>query len=221
MRRLRAKVVWLTLICASLGVGTSLWIHTVRQRSILEKVYRIGAEESPPYMSLSPDGTASGFVFDVIEEAAKRRGIHLKWVPLVVPHGLDSSINDGVVDMWGLAAVTPDRAAKVHLTEGWLKVPLCLVTLTGSKIARPADMAGKTVTHLDNPIMAGIARQFLPGSQSKPLRTREEVIHAVCSGQVTGSVVNARFVDTVLSERPEGCEKASLRVNILVGASRD
>ena len=220
MQRWRAKIVWSAVICVLASVGIALWIHTVRQRAIVERVYRIGAEESPPYMSLTPDG-AHGFVVDVIQEAAKRRGIHLKWVPLAVPHGLDSAITDGVVDMWGLAAVTPDRAAKVHLTDGWLKVPLCLVTLTGSKIQRPADMAGKTVTHLDNPIMTGIARQFLPGSHSVPVRTREDVIHAVCSGQVTGSVINARFVDTVLSQRPEGCEKASLRVNILVGASRD
>jgi len=202
-------------------VGVSLWVHEARQRAIIHKVYRIGAEESPPYMSLGPDGTASGFVVDVINEAANRSGIKLKWVPLVVPHGLDSAINENIVDMWGLAAVTPDRQSKAHLTEGWLKVPLCLVTLTDSKIIRPSDMVGRTVSHLDNSIMAGITSQFLPGSRSVPARAREDVIQGVCSGKVIGGVINARYVDTVLSQRPEGCEKASLRVNILVGASRD
>jgi len=149
MRRFSTSVVWLILICAIVSaVGILLWIHAVRQRSILGRVYRIGAEESPPYMSLAPDGSPSGFVFEVLQEAAKRRGIQLKWVPLVVPHGLDTSISDGVVDMWGWAAFTPERQAKFHLTAGWLKVPLSLVSLTGSKIMRPMDMAGRTVTSI-------------------------------------------------------------------------
>jgi signal transduction histidine kinase len=68
--------------------------------------------------------------------------------------------------------------------------------------------------------MANVAQQFLPGSKSVPKRTREDVVRSVCSAEVAAGVVNARFVDTVLSQRPEGCEKASLRVNVLVGAGR-
>jgi len=204
-----------SIVLAALGFGLS------RRRSVIRPVYRIGAEDSPPYMALARDGSASGFVVEVLQEAARRSGVHLQWVPLVVPHGLDSPIRDGVVDMWGFAAVTPERKAQFHLTEGWLKVPLYLVSLTGSKIMRPADTTGQPLAHLDNPTMAGIARQFLPGAKSLQMRTREDIIRAICSGDVTAGVVNARFMDTVLSQRPEGCEKASLRANFLIGASSD
>jgi signal transduction histidine kinase/CheY-like chemotaxis protein len=122
--------------------------------------------------------------------------------------------------MWGVAAITPPRQAKFHLTEQWLRVPLCLVSLSGSKIMTTGDTLGRTVALLDNPIMAGVAQQFLPGAKPVPKRSREDVVRSVCLGEVTAGIVNARFVDGVLIQRPEGCEKAALRVNVLVGAGR-
>ena len=204
-------------ICLTIA-AISLWFERDRRRAVFDRVYRVGAENSPPYMFLAPDGSVSGFVVEVIQEAARRHGLRLKWVPVAISHGLDAPIRDGVVDMWGIASTSPKRRASFHLTEEWLRAPLCLVSLSGSKIMRTVDTVGRTVARLDNPIMAGVAQQYLPGAKSVPKRTREDVVRSVCSGEVTAGVVNARFVDTVLIQRPEGCEKASLRVNVLVGA---
>jgi signal transduction histidine kinase/ActR/RegA family two-component response regulator len=186
-----------------------------RRRAVLDRVYRVGAENSPPYMIVGPDGSLTGLAVEVFQEAAKRRGIHLQWTPLAVPRGLDQPVLDGVVDMWPNAASTLARKARFHVTSEWLLSPISLVSLTGSQIMGPADMRHRTIAHLNNPIMTGVARQFFPGAESVPRATREAVVRAVCSGEVTAGLLNARFIETVFAQRPEGCEKAALSVLVV------
>jgi hypothetical protein len=134
------------------------------------------------HMIVAPDGSFTGLVPDVIREAGQRRGLHLKWVPLPDPTGLDSSIASGVVDIWGIAAITPERLTNpgLYLTQEWLTPPICIISLTPSNILRPADLARRTLARLDNSIMAGVAERFLAGSKSVPKKTRAEVARAVC-----------------------------------------
>jgi signal transduction histidine kinase/ActR/RegA family two-component response regulator len=223
MRRFLKRNRWFALIiCVCLTIASVVFgLERRGKRMVLDRVYRVGVENSPPYMIVAPDGSFAGLVPDVIREAAQRRGLHLKWVPLPDPTGLDSSIASGVVDIWGIAAITPERLTNpsLYLTQEWLTPPICIVSLTPSNILRPADLARRTLAHLDNSIMAGVAERFLAGSKSVPKKTRAEVVRAVCQGEVTAGLINARFVDTILAQRPEGCETALFRVNVLVGAS--
>jgi signal transduction histidine kinase/DNA-binding response OmpR family regulator len=220
MRRFFARrrfiLIALGLTLAAASVVT--WLELSRRRQVFERVYRVGIENSPPYMIIRPDGSFTGLVVEVLDEAARRRGVRLKWLAMDVSRGLDSSVSDGAVDMWGLAAITKDRAAKFHLTSEWLKAPIALVSLTEANILKPAELANRTVTRLNNPIMADIAQRFLPGARSVPKDNRTSVVQAVCSGEASAGLVNDRFVDAVLEQRPAGCEKASLRVNIIPGA---
>jgi hypothetical protein len=43
-------------------------------------VYRIGWEESPPFQMKGETGAPTGFAVQLVEEAARRRGIRLQWV---------------------------------------------------------------------------------------------------------------------------------------------
>jgi signal transduction histidine kinase/DNA-binding response OmpR family regulator len=214
----RRRVFVLVLgVCLSIA-SISTWFELRHRRTVFDQVYRVGVENSPPYMVVAPDGSFTGLVVESLQEAARRRGLRLKWVPLDVSQGLDASVADGVVDMWGVAAMTPARQAKFHLTSEWLNGPMCLVSLSESRVMRPTDMSDRTVARLNNPIMAEIAKRFLPGAKSVPKETRTGVVQSVCSGEATAGLVNARFVETVRAQRPAGCEKVSLRVNVVVGA---
>jgi hypothetical protein len=221
MRRFSKRNRWFALIiCVCLAIASVVFgLERRRKRVVLDRVYRVGVENSPPYMIVAPDGSFTGLVPDVIREAGQRRGLHLKWVPLPDPTGLDSSIASGVVDIWGIAAITPERLTNpgLYLTQEWLTPPICIISLTPSNILRPADLARRTLARLDNSIMAGVAERFLAGSKSVPKKTRAEVVRAVCAGEVTAGLINARFVDTILAQRPQGCETASFRVHVLVG----
>jgi hypothetical protein len=80
--------------------------------------------------------------------------------------------------MWGIAAITPARQAKFHVTSEWLKGPICLVSLSESKVLKPGDMLKRTVARLNNPIMAKLAERFLPGATSVPKETRQAVVRS-------------------------------------------
>jgi hypothetical protein len=77
---------------------------------VFDHVYRVGVENSPPHMVVDPDGSVKGLVIEVLQEAARRRGLRLQWVPIDVAGGLDASLADGVVDMWGNVGYCGDNA---------------------------------------------------------------------------------------------------------------
>jgi signal transduction histidine kinase/CheY-like chemotaxis protein len=211
------------LLALAVGVCLSLaalvvWNELSHRRTVFDRTYRIGAQDSPPNMLVAPDGSVSGLSVDVVNEAARRRGIHLQWVPIRTT--IDESISRGVVDLWPDAAVTVARQARFHLTSEWLRSAICLVSLHNSGVQLPSDKANRTVARLDNVIMTEVVHQFMPQASSVPKKTREDIIRAVCSGEVTAGVVNAKYLDTVLLKRPEGCETASFRVSVLAGAGR-
>ena len=45
-----------------------------------QRVYRIGWMTSPPFEVAGPDGNAAGIAVDLVNLAARRRGIQLTWV---------------------------------------------------------------------------------------------------------------------------------------------
>ncbi|GIU73638.1 MAG: hypothetical protein KatS3mg004_0725 [Bryobacteraceae bacterium] len=48
------------------------------ERLLRERVWRIGWEDDPPNMFTGPDGRPSGFGPELVNQAAKRRGIRLE-----------------------------------------------------------------------------------------------------------------------------------------------
>src|SRR5579859_2738063 len=129
MTRLMTKRSLLALavtVCLSV-TALVLWNELSRKRSLFDRTYRIGAQNSPPYMLLASDGSATGVAVDILNEAARRRGIHLQWVPLRI--SIDESLSRGVVDMWPDVIMTPERQAHFHLTTEWLRTTTSVVSL--------------------------------------------------------------------------------------------
>src|SRR5204863_4883430 len=131
---------------------------------------------------------------------------------------IDEAFTLGVVDLWPNVSMTAERQSQFHLTSEWLRSTISLVSLDDSGVLRPSDMANRTVARLDNSIMAATVHQYMPLARSVPKRTREEVIQAVCAGEATAGVMNAKYANTALLKRPQGCESASLRVIVVPGA---
>src|SRR5579871_4349635 len=121
----RVKGVWITATLAVCAVITAVVVHVAvsRRHAVLDRVYRVGVENNPPYMSVDANGNVSGLTVDVLNEAARRRGIQLQWIPQNVPNGLDATVGSGAVDLWPNAARTPARLAKFYVTSEWLNGP--------------------------------------------------------------------------------------------------
>jgi signal transduction histidine kinase/CheY-like chemotaxis protein len=213
------KTRWFLALILGVCVGVTallFWHEVSRRRTVFDRTYRVGADHSPPYTLLAPDGSIKGLAVDILSEAARRRGIHLKWVPVTTT--IDESISRGVVDLWPDVSMTAARQAHFHVTSEWLRSAICLVSLRDSGVLSSSDTANRIVARLDNPIMAATTHRFMPQAKSIGKKTREDIIRAVCSGEVTAGVMNAKYLDTALLKRPKGCETASLRVHVLAGA---
>jgi diguanylate cyclase (GGDEF)-like protein/PAS domain S-box-containing protein len=198
------------------GIAIGAWFLSNRypapQRSV-----RVGVDHSPPFYSIHPDGSVDGLAVDVLNEAARRRGIKLLWTPL---HDtpLDTALARRVVQIWPLVAATPDRRAKLYLTEPWLESDYILLSLQEHPIRNANDAAGQVVAHARLRFTKMIADQRLSRSKELIRIFRVEAIQAVCTGDAAAALVEGRVLDAILLARPPGCEAAHFHISALPGA---
>ncbi|MGI8744493.1 MAG: ATP-binding protein [Bryobacteraceae bacterium] len=193
-------------------MGAAVWLHPHAKATL--QIYRVGADHAPPYYFIREDGSVEGFAVDVIGEAARRRGISLRWVPLRI-HDPTEAFREGWVDLWPALSPTAERQRSFHLTQPWLRNNYCLISLAGIKAA-----PGK-VAVINNPTTLQYAAIALPHTELKSVTSRDQVVQAVCNGEVAAGYAEARFLDTMLLKRPSGCETAAFQIDIVKGAVRD
>jgi PAS domain S-box-containing protein len=192
------------------GLVITFWLHG--QRLAAQRVYRVGVDTLPPYSIVYPDGTAGGLFVDVINAAARRAGVHIRWTTVNVPY--DQALDRGIVDIWPGMMVTQSRQARYHLSVPWLE--------TYSFVIRLQNATGppKRVASLPRPALAALGKRFFPFATIIPVKKREEILQAVCSRTADAAWYDTRGLNSVLLDRPEGCESAALAVERIPGTRR-
>jgi len=188
-------------LLAAVAAGFSLF-----RFSPLQERARIGVHHSPPYQLIQPDGSASGVVFDVFQEAARRRGITLEW--LTFKTGPIQALQQGTVDLWPVIADIQSKPKDFYLTKPWMINEYCLLSLKGRGITRPEDTVGRLVAHNDLAQARHLTRIHLPGAQFIAVNGRSPILQAVCSGEVDAGFLDASMAQSLLLERVPGCEQA-------------
>lgn len=198
-------------------MAAAAWFgYTHRRPSITE--IRVGVDESPPFYKIAPNGTVSGLAVDVLNEAARSRGIRLIWTPLHdMP--LDDALKNRVVQLWPLVGSTKEREKMFYLSRPWLESDYILVSTQENPIRNAQDAAGKTVAHARLRFTKIIAQKYLPNSPEMVTIFREQAIQAVCTGKVQASLVESRVLDAILLIRPAGCETTRFNISNLPGAT--
>jgi diguanylate cyclase (GGDEF)-like protein/PAS domain S-box-containing protein len=203
-------------VCAALAILAASWFAFLRKPP-LPRTIRVGVDQSPPYYNIKADGSVEGLAVDVLNEAARRRGIHLIWKPLHdIP--IDDVLKAGLVDMWPLLGATAVRRASFFISEPWLETQYVLASLREDPVRNPAEAAGKVVAHARLKFTAAVAGQYLQRSRIIVKHLRSEAIQAVCRGEASATLVESHVLDAILLSRPAGCETANFLVSSLVGA---
>ena len=203
-------------VCAAVAVLAGMWFAFLRKPTLPHAI-RVGVNQSPPYYNIKPDGSVEGLAVDVLNEAARRRGIHLVWKPLHdIP--VDDAFRTGIVDMWPLLGTTAARKASFFISEPWLESQYVLASLREAPVRNPAEAAGKVVAHARLKFTGIIAGKYLQRSRILVTHLRDEAIQAVCKGDASATLVESHVLDAILLTRPAGCEKANFQVSSLVGA---
>jgi signal transduction histidine kinase/CheY-like chemotaxis protein len=207
-------------VCGLAALCAGVWLRTAgRLENIPDREYRIGADHAPPYHFLKPGMAPEGLAVDVMNEAARRAQIRLRWQALnMMP---DEALVQDRVDLWPALGATPWREKNYYQTERWLYNNFVLVSLTGSGEIRGAGGMNRTVAFRNGAYLHSLAGKSMPQARLLPTTSREESISMVCAGEVDAAMVEARFLDSALLDRPPGCASAKLRVEVVPGTTSD
>ena len=82
-------------------------------------------DDLPAVSGSRTGGQASGISVDLVNLAARRRGIRLEWV--YWNNSSESALVSKSVDLWPLITITPERLKVLHISEPYLRHEHCLL----------------------------------------------------------------------------------------------
>lgn len=185
------------------GVGWAIW---ERRAHPVDRVYTIGTDNAFPYHFLTPQGDPSGMVADVIQEAARRSGVKLRW--RLTPEGPSRALTAQTVDLWPLLSVQPALWPDFHFTQPFLRNTYVAVSLNPELMGKTKMGQGAKVGVLRAALATRLAKAAFPGAEIVGFRTREEALTALCEGRLNAVSVESRSAQHAALDRPPGCEGA-------------
>jgi diguanylate cyclase (GGDEF)-like protein len=201
---------------ASAGMAFALLTVLVSCRQAPRSV-AIGVDNSPPFYVFGPDGAVQGLAVEVLDAAARRRNIQIRWVPMR-DTPLDDALASRRVQMWPLVGSTPERKAKFFLSEAWLESDYVLVSPKEKPVRSVAEATGLKIAHARLRMTTILAKRYLAGSQFVVLPDRAQAVQEMCFGRAAAVLVESRMVEAILLERPQGCNLA-LNITTVPGAT--
>ena len=181
---------------------------------------RIGVDQAAPYQSWREGYGPVGFTVDVLEDAARKRGLSLKWINC--PEGPTKAITAGKVDMWPLLGVEVARKLGIYVAQPWLQNEYAILwrTLTPAVHGEAPDWSDKTISVVDLPMSRFLAQSYFSRSKFDPTPNRTVAFQDVCAGRADGAFMEVRLVEPMLLERPTGCAGASLGLRVIPGMTQ-
>ena len=172
-------------ILATIGLGAYAfgnW-HPVRH------TLKVGFQNSPPYHFPDAHGNPTGPAVEILKTAAQRKGISLQWV--FSSQGPEKALASGAVDLWPLMADLPERRGLVYISAPWAKMSYAMVFPDSFPVARPQDLAGKTLAvTVKISSDARVAGQYFASSVIVPRPSAAGVVDAVCSGEAQAGLIS-------------------------------
>ncbi len=181
---------------------------------------RIGVDQAAPYQSWREGYGPVGFTVDVLENAARKRGIALKWINC--PEGPAKALVAGRVDMWPLLGVEVAHKLGVYAPPAWLQNEYAILwrTQTPNLHGDAPDWRGKTISVVDLAMSRSLARGFFTNSNFDPTPNRTVAFEDVCSGKADAAFMEVRLVEPMLLERPSRCNGVSLGLRVIPGMTQ-
>lgn len=184
------------------------------KRMLLERVYRIGWEEDPPNMFTGEDGRPAGFGVELVNEAARRRGIRLEWV--FCPESAERSVRSGKVDLWPTMTVLEERKPYVYFSAPYLNNYMKFVVRKDSGLRTVADLRGRRIAAKDLPINISKTRHWAPGAVVVPVPTTRVALSMLSSGAADAVMGDDLTISMALMQGAlkEGVELAEIDTEV-------
>ena len=172
--------------------------------------FRVGFSISPPYFVAPADGIPHGPVYEIFQEAARRRQIPLQWI--WVPEGADQAIQSGKADLETMLANTPERRKTMTFSAPYTYNSFWMVTTEASGIKSAGDPAAHVVFYSGNGIQSRLARANFPSARFvESTRDDQSALTRVCSGEADAAVVPGRYTNSNETQLGAACKGVQLR----------
>lgn len=209
----------MSLIPVFVLAGVLAFWHWREDRLLTRFEYKVGVDNAPPYNITEPGREPRGIAVEVLTEAARRRNIKLRFVP--VTSLVDDAFRQELIDLWPAATDTRERRRWLAVSEPYLVNRLCVVSLAGAPVRAISELSGKRVSALRARILEELdGGRGVKGVSVVELRGRREGLEAVCSGEVQAAILEQRFVEQALLDRPPKCVGIALNILNAYGADR-
>jgi PAS domain S-box-containing protein len=156
----------------------------------------IGWQDVPPFQYKAEDGSPAGLAVDLIREAARRRGIRLKWQ--WHPGSSEAALRNRQVDLWPLITITPERRKVIHISKPYLQHDFSLLVLAGSSYFHVQDLAPASISYHGLPIGERRLSRLFPNGRRVPAASPKEVVENVCAGRADAAFLDEFTVSAVL-----------------------
>lgn len=216
--RLRTFRRWwiMVILCALAVAGVGAWLG-LRNRA--GRVLTAGAEQSPPYTSWSSDGQVHGYVAEIVEEAARRRGYAVNWVRMGEDGGCDAAIRAERVDLCPAVGVLESRTRDFHISRPWVRNSFNLLTDLRKPLRGDAASSGMTLSLVDDEGTKQHASQLFPHMRHLVEDSQVGAVQALCRGKSAAALVETRLLEQILLRRPPGCDGVEFQNQVLPNAS--
>jgi len=142
----RIRTRWLSAAIAVVIISAAAAYHfTSAPVFDHNRVYRIGYGGDRPLHFADKNGNPAGLAVGMVQEAARRRGIHLTWVLAQHP-GMDAILQNEV-DFWILMADLPERRRLVHISEPFLVTEYCFLVLADGPYRKADDLLRARISY--------------------------------------------------------------------------
>jgi len=212
MRRLwpsKHNVWWATGAVALSLAACVLWVGWRANERARRAVVRIGADSTPPFSQWDADGQLRGLGPDILNEAARRRGIHLEWVR--PPGGGEAGLQRKAVDLWLLMAATPQRLARFHITRPWIRNEMAVLSSDKLPFHSVSELQDRLVALVNGPATRYLASGAMAGALLVPAKDRASAVKMLCRGEVDATFVEMYYFHAALLSRPAGCEDVAFQ----------
>jgi signal transduction histidine kinase/ActR/RegA family two-component response regulator len=199
---------WAIAVLGLLAAGVAIGRFYRRAPEYGKRIYRIGWFVSPPFEVRGADGNATGIAIDLVNQAARRRGIALQWV--FWDQSSESALISKSVDLWPLITVTPGRLKLLHISEPYVQNEHCLLVRDDMPYNKVEELATAKIGMANVSIDLVNLRRVLPFAPPVPRLTIQDVLEDVCR-QNSDAAFMDRFTAIAALLQQTGCGGHKLR----------
>lgn len=190
---------------AAVGALVSLIYWVSRPPAVdRSREYLVGTDNAYPYHAVDASGAPSGFAVEMLNEAAKRQGIRLRWVRTkqrAVP-----ALQAGEVDLWpALSGDVKQMDPAIHLTEPWIHNDFAFVALRDEFRNLDNALRVKRVAIRSQMNARKLAAVNFPSAELLVVDDRGAAVEKVCTGEVDGAVLELRSAYAFMAAPPAAC----------------